>query len=96
MTELTLVSSADRSIKPLVEAALLNEARLLEAGIHQTEMRIRKFEEQYNLSTSEFLEKFTNNEFQHTFDFDDWIGESRMLERLYEKLETLRGIEIAN
>jgi hypothetical protein len=96
MTELTLISSADRSIKPLVEAALLNEARLLEAGIRQTEMRIHKFEEQYNLSTSEFLEKFANNEFQHTFDFDDWIGESRMLARLCEKLETLRGIEIAN
>jgi len=96
MTELTLISSATRSIKPLVEAALFNEARLLEAGIRQTEMRIRQFEAQYNLSTTEFLEKFANNELQHTFDFDDWIGESRMLARLHEKLETLRGIEIAN
>lgn len=33
MTELTLISSADRSTRSLVEAALLNEARLLEAGM---------------------------------------------------------------
>jgi hypothetical protein len=96
MEALTLVSTNERPIKLLVESALTNEARLLEAAIHQTEGRIRNFEEKYDLSTADFLQRFAQNEFQHTFDFDDWIGESRMLARLREKLETVRGIKIAN
>lgn len=37
MTELTLISTNQRPLKPLVEAALANELRLLEAGIRRTE-----------------------------------------------------------
>jgi hypothetical protein len=96
MTELTVVSSATGSIKPFVEAALLHEARLFEVAIRQTEVRIHQFEEQYGLTTAQFLAKYAQDKHQHSFDFDDWIGESRMLARLGEKLEILRGIDIAN
>jgi len=44
MSELVLVSAQKRPLRPLVEAALTNEARLLEAGIRRTEQRLRDLE----------------------------------------------------
>ena len=44
MSELVLVSAQKRPLRPLVEAALTNEARLLEAGIRRTEQRLRNLE----------------------------------------------------
>lgn len=44
MTDIKLVSKGKRQIKPLVEAALANQLRLLQAGIRQTEERLKKFE----------------------------------------------------
>ena len=96
MTELTLVSSRQRPLKPLVEAALANELRLLEAGIRRTEQRLRELEAKYQLPTDEFIRRFEGDEFKETLEFAEWIGEYRLLERLREKADTLRGIEFAN
>lgn len=96
MTELTLISSREQSLKPLVEGALANEARLLEAGIRRTEQRLHEYEARFEMSTSEFLRRFEDGVLEETLDFDEWIGEYRLLQRLQEKLETLRGIEFAN
>lgn len=96
MTELTLISKRQRPLKPLVEAALANESRLLEAGIQRTEKRLRDFEAQYQMSTDEFLRCYENDELEETLEFAEWIGEYRMLERLCEKASTLREIEFAN
>ncbi|MCK4487016.1 MAG: hypothetical protein KAU38_09670 [Desulfobacterales bacterium] len=96
MVDLRLVSTRKRQLKPLVEAALENELRLLEAGIRQTEQRLRKFEEKYHLSAQEFVSRYENDELEETMDFAEWIGEFRLLERLRDKAETLRDIRFAN
>ena len=96
MAELRLISDHERQLKPLVEAALKNELRLLEAGINRTQQNMRKFEEKFHLSTLEFIGRYENDEMEETMDYDEWIGEHRMLERLREKSETLRGIRFAN
>ena len=96
MTDLRLVSTSKRQLKPLVEAALENELRLLEAGIRRTDQNVRKFEEKYHLSSQEFVPRYENEELEETLDFAEWIGELRLLERLREKAETLRDIRFAN
>ena len=96
MTELTLVSKHERPLKPLVEAALANELRLVQAGIQRAEQRLSEFETQYGLSTAEFLRNFENNELEETLELDEWVGEHRMLERLREKADTLREIQFAD
>lgn len=96
MADLKLVSTRKGQLKPLVEAALANELRLLEAGIHRTEQRILEFEEKYQLRTEEFISRYENDELAETMDFDEWIGEFRMLARLREKADTLRDIRFAN
>jgi hypothetical protein len=96
VAELTLISTHQRPLKPLVEAALANELRLLEAGIQRTERRLREFEARYQLSTDEFTRRFEGDEFEETLEFAEWIGEYRLLERLREKVDTLQGVEFAN
>ena len=96
MTELVLVSTDTRPLRSLVEGALANELRLLQAGIHQTEQRLQLFEKQYQMPTAAFLEKFANDEFDETLELAEWIGESRLLKRLQEKVNILQGISFAN
>ncbi len=96
MEELTLVSSYQRPLRPLVEAALQNELRLLQANIKRTEQSLSKFEVQFGLSTTEFIERFENDELPETLDYVEWVGEYRLLMRLREKAEALREIRFAN
>ena len=96
MAELILVSPRQRLLRPLVEAALQNELRLLEAGIRRTQQRLSAFETRYGLSTAEFLQRYEDDELQETLDLAEWVGEHRMLERLQSKATTLREIQFAN
>ncbi|MBI5650474.1 MAG: hypothetical protein HZC40_08530 [Chloroflexi bacterium] len=96
MSQITLISPQERPLQPMIEAALQNELRLLEAGLHRTDMRVRHFETQYGMSTSEFLRKYQNDEVEETLEFVEWVGEFRMRERLQEKIKTLREIRFAN
>ncbi len=96
MTKLTLISSRQHPLKPLVEAALNNELRLLMAGIQRTERNIQSFESRYGMTSEDFLGRYENNELDETLEFAEWIGEYRMLGRLREKTETLQEVQFAD
>ena len=96
MSAVTLTSPRQRPLRPLVEAAIQNEVRLLQSGIRRTEQRLRDFEGQHGFSTQEFLRRYQNDELPETLEFVEWVGESRLLERLREKADTLQEIRFAN
>ena len=96
MAELTLISPHKRQLKPLVQAALRTELRLLEAGIRRTEQKIENFETRYDLPSAEFIRRYEQDEFEETLEFAEWIGEYRLLQRLREKADTLQEIQFAN
>ena len=96
MAELTLISAGQRSLRPLVEAALHNEVRLVQAGIQRTKQRLQDLEHKYGQSSAEFLRRYENDELEETLELSEWVGECRLLERLREKARTLQGIHFAN
>ena len=96
MTHIRLISNSEREIRPLVEAALTNESRLVQAGVQQTEQRHREFENKYDIMTQEFVSRYDNDEFEETLEFGEWIGEFRVLLRLREKVEALKDIRFAD
>mgnify|MGYP001575352892 FL=1 len=96
MAQLTLVSAYQYSLKSLVEAALINQLKLLKAGVHRTEKRIREFEEKHRLLTKEFVNRFENDEFEETLEFAEWIGEYRLLKKLQKKIGILQEVHFAN
>lgn len=89
MVELTLISPGEQAIKPLVESALINEQRLLEVGLRKTQQRLQKFEEQYGMSTNEFILNYRNDLIQETLETIEWLGEYRMAQHIQAKIETL-------
>ncbi|MCD6295883.1 MAG: hypothetical protein J7M30_01880 [Deltaproteobacteria bacterium] len=96
MGDLRLVSTHKCQLKPLMEGSLFNELRLLEVGIRRTEQKLLEFEEKYHLATQEFISRYENDEMEETTNVDEWIGEFRLLTRLREKADVLRGIRFAN
>ena len=96
MAALTLTSPRQRPLRPLIEAAIHNELRLLQTGIWRTEQRLETFERQHGLSSKEFLRRYENDELTETLEFAEWVGEYRLLERLREKVDTLQEIRFAN
>jgi phage shock protein A len=96
MAKLTLISPRDHPLQPLVEAALANELRSLEAGIQRTEQRLRELEHQHQMTTTEFVARYESDELPETLEFAEWIGEYRLLMRLRDKAETVREIQFAD
>jgi len=96
MTDIRLVSGGERELRPLVQAALANELRLIEAGIRQAERKLENLEKQHGMSTQEFISGYENDEHKETMEFAEWIGEFRLLARLREKAAILRDIRIEN
>jgi hypothetical protein len=96
MTELTLISPSQRPIQPLVEGALRNELRLLEAGLRRSAQRLQEFEARHGLSTADFLQRYEENALEETRELAEWIGEFRLRERLLEKADAMRAIRCAD
>ena len=96
MAEIKLRSKHINSLKKVVEDALTERLRELEAGIKRTQERLNYFENKYKMQTAEFLRRFENNELQHTLDFDEWMGEAWMLETLLRNKEEIEEIEFVN
>lgn len=93
MAEIKIICERPDSILRFITDAITKELQLITDGIRVTEERLREFETQYQLSTQEFLSKFSNDELDHSPDFDEWIGESRMLKRLQDNAREINSIE---
>jgi len=96
MAELKLSSKYPDSLKRIIQSALSERLHSIEAGIKRTEERLREFETKYQLPTEDFIIRFNNDELRHSFDFDEWIGESRMLAHLRETKEAIEEVEFVN
>lgn len=95
MAELKIKCEQPEFVRHLFQDVLRERIEGLEKGIERTLERLQEFENKYELSTVEFLSRFANDELHHRLDmdFDEWIGESRMLTTLQDKLYLLKGVE---
>lgn len=96
MAELKLRAKNPESLKRIIQSALSERLQSVNAGIKATQKRLQEFETKYQLSTEEFITRFNNDEFAHSFDFDEWIGEYRMLTHLQQTKESIEEIDFVN
>jgi hypothetical protein len=96
MSQITLTSPDESSLRGLIESALTEKARVLQVAIRQTQVKLTAFEKEYKFSTEEFVAAFTHGRLDHSDDFDDWYGEFKMLTRLQSRLTRLQRIEIVD
>jgi hypothetical protein len=93
---LKLRSSEPASLKEMIQNDLNQRLQNLETGLQQTQVRLQQLETQYQLSTKQFVELFTNDQLQHSLDFDEWLGEAWMLEKLQQKIKIIKEIEFVD
>jgi hypothetical protein len=96
MTELTLISQHEGALKPLIEGAISEALRSTTAGIDRGEERLRRFEQQHGMTSAVFWQRYENDELLETLELGEWIGEIKLLQRLQEKAERLRGVEFVH
>jgi len=96
MAELKLRSKDPDSLRRIIKSALSERLHSVTAGIKRTEERIQEFETKYKLSTEEFITQFNNDELSHNFDFDEWIGEARILAHLQQTKESIEEIDFVD
>lgn len=94
LQEITISSNSSVSIKSLLESALQNEKKLLKHGIDRTVARLKKFEEEFSMSSEEFDQKFRQQEIEETLDFIDWQMELKALSMLTEQYQALNNAKI--
>ena len=81
-------------LKPLLKAAMENEAKALSHGIRRTRERLSAFEKEFGITSDEFERRFGAAEIVETLEFIDWLGEIRMLRLLNEQKLALDGANL--
>ncbi|MFM8294707.1 MAG: hypothetical protein ACKN9E_09200 [Microcystaceae cyanobacterium] len=93
---LKLRSSQPESLKEMIQTDLSHRLQDLESGLQQTQTRLKQFETQYQWSTEQFIDLFTNDQLQHSLEFDEWLGEAWMLEKIRQKIAIIKEIEFVD
>ncbi|RLC98138.1 MAG: hypothetical protein DRI77_05725 [Chloroflexi bacterium] len=98
MTTQVIVTAPTGSIalRPLLEAAMSIQLRVIKTGLRRTERRLQNFENQYNMSSKEFYQRLTQDQIEETLDTIEWAGEYHTLLRLRQQHETLKEARIAD
>lgn len=80
---------------PVTDAALLkiasSQAARDEATLRDLERDLGELEQQYQMSSEEFFQRWGAGEMADTADFMDWNALYQMAQEIYERLKLLRG-----
>jgi len=87
-----VVVELDKRAAGLLTRVLNTEYRRLQLELKITKEKIKRFEEKYGMTSSEFLERYTRGELGDKEEYMEWYGELKFLERIHEELEELKNI----
>ena len=97
MTEITVKSDRADAVKSELRCAVDGQRRMVQGSIARTEMNLAAFEHRYGFSTPELLRKEAQSSFDdRNLELIEWIGETRLLQRLRSELELLDEIQICS
>ena len=88
--QVTITTEASVALKPLIESAIQSELRILKLGLERTKERLRTFEEQYGLISTEFERRFETGEIEESLDFIEWAGEIKTYRLLEAHQQALK------
>lgn len=97
MTELTIKSDQPEAVKSELQSALDSQRRMVKDSIKRTHSNLTVFEQRYGFSTSDLLHKESDGTLKDdNLEWIEWIGETRMLDRLQSELDLLDDIQICS
>ena len=92
--QVTVTTESPSMLKPLLRAAIQNEARVLTHGIKRTRERLLAFEKQFGMTSEEFERRYVAAEIDETLESIEWLGEIKMLRVLGEQKLALDGARV--
>lgn len=94
LQEIVIKTTAEESLKPLVEVAIRNQLKALKHGITRTQERIAAFEKRAGMTSAEFERMLQAGELNETMETIDWNMELAALRLLEGQYRSLREAEI--
>jgi len=94
LNQVTVTTESPGVLKPLLRAAIQNEARALSHGIKRTRERLLAFEKQFGMTSDEFERRYIAAEIAESLEFIEWLGEIKMLRVLNEQKLALDGARV--
>lgn len=94
MTQIIVSSPSASHVRPLIQAALDHEIRLLQMGIEKTKRRLCRFEELFKMETLRFCQSFQTGDMGDEMEYMKWAGEYETLLQLEEDFAQIRGIQV--
>jgi hypothetical protein len=92
--QVTITTDAQIALKPLIEAALRSELRMLELSLQRTAQRLHAFEAQHGLASDEFERRFNAGEMKESLEFIEWVGEIKTYRLLEAQRQALQGVQL--
>ncbi len=94
MAEIKLRSEQSDEAVNILRDALKTEEMRLSHALEIAERRIRRFEEKYGITSSNFLEQWTAEDLEGgDVEYVEWAGEMKLASRAQERLNILKNIE---
>jgi hypothetical protein len=95
----TLIIESKSAIEPnilkeIVLKGIESEKKKILFALEKTKLVISKYEKNFNMNTSTFIDKFSNQEIEENDDTFSWWAESKLLKEIETKLNTLTEISI--
>jgi hypothetical protein len=90
LQQVTIKTSNKAALKPILQSAINNEAKMLAVGLERTRKRLAEFEQKFGMSSEEFERRLYAADLEETVEFTDWrleIGALRLLESQYQALQ---------
>ena len=94
MAEIVIRTGKSESVMPILDSAIRNQLKLLKTSINRTKIRINDFEQKYNMSTEQLMQKIKKGMDDDNLDFVEWVGETKILKRLEEEYNELEGLRV--
>ncbi len=92
MTQLIVKSPSASQVRPLIQAALDHEIRLLKIGSEKTKRRLADFEKQFSMKSEQFYQEFQAGNMGDEMEQIKWAGEYETLLQLQSDYGEIRGI----
>ena len=97
MVKLRIISDKE-DVTDVIKSAISAEIKRLEIGLNRTNREIKRFEDEYKVSSEVFLKEIAAEDLKGGDDeYIRWAGELKIKDRILDELKKLKDIEyVAN
>ena len=88
------IRSDRMNILPIIQTAITSQCKRIEIGLRKTEQIIQQFEQKYQISSRQVLERYTAEDLGGgDIEYISWLGELKLRQNIEEELQALQDIE---